>query len=73
MGRMLKTCPFCGSGNIEIANDYIYEIPKKYAVHCHGCDAYGPSAESPAQASILWNKSYTRTIDSKKEPVDDEQ
>jgi len=58
--RLINECPFCGSGNTDVSCDHIYEIPKEFAVHCFNCSTYGPTAESPAQAVILWNKSYHR-------------
>ena len=58
--RLINGCPFCGSGNTYVSWDYIYEIPKEFAVHCSNCNAYGPTAGSLAQAVILWNKSYHR-------------
>ena len=53
--RLINECPFCGSGNTDVSCDRIYEIPKQFAVHCFNCNAYGPTAESSAQAVILWN------------------
>ncbi|RJP50897.1 MAG: hypothetical protein C4586_05120 [Anaerolineaceae bacterium] len=43
----LMPCPFCGSKMILVVD---------FSIHCHCCNAKGPSGYSVEQAIILWNK-----------------
>ena len=61
----IKSCPFCGSDDLDIIVDPDKEYEKGYKsqVICYGCEATGPSVITPfpledtnMDAFIAWNK-----------------
>lgn len=58
--RMMKTCHFCNSENVQLARIF-YGFQERDAVVCMECKCQGPPAESLAQAVINWNETHLRT------------
>ena len=58
--RMMKTCHFCNSENVELSVLTIGDFDF-VSVKCLDCKCQGPPAESQAQAVINWNQTHLRT------------
>ena len=51
----LRPCPFCGH---RVRTEDIFTAGNKHVrswVHCWGCDAIGPPANSEEEAAEKWN------------------
>lgn len=59
MNNNLKSCPFCGSDNIELQyTDYTGDIYNPYwSIYCNNCPAHMVEFEQPDPEIIinLWN------------------
>ena len=53
--KELKPCPFCG-GSAQMMQDI-----RPFFAECmeRGCDTYGPSGNTPADAIAAWNRRAT--------------
>lgn len=57
MTRELKTCPFCGSRNVQIIEDNPYNLFSRcYKVMCFKCKATSALAETKGMAIEFWNR-----------------
>ena len=60
MEEILKSCPFCGSKNLQIAAQKAIDNTDILFIHCKNCDACGPSVEEGKfdfdEAIDAWNK-----------------
>ena len=59
MAITVHDCPFCGSGNVEIAEVTIGE----YAVACNECRSVGPIEGDVMAAISTWNRAHHATED----------
>lgn len=61
MSENLKSCPFCGSGDVDVfdAGGEPYGCSQPY-VHCNNCNADSKMCDSLDEAIAAWNR---RAID----------
>lgn len=51
----LKSCPFCGSDEVEIKEDSVERGLEFAFVVCRRCQCYGPIANNVTSAANAWN------------------
>lgn len=54
--NQLKPCPFCGSTDLRVTQDYYGADDYDKVVSCNDCSSQGEPCATEAQARHSWNK-----------------
>jgi Lar family restriction alleviation protein len=61
----IKACPFCGASGEDVS---VYgDMVTPYYIECNKCDAWGPNADTEAEAIQKWNAAADRIEELKAE------